>query len=64
MVELNIQELEGLADPMRKEVALVRKKVDSVNKELKPLSLTVQKKVWPLHNNQIHLISFSKYMSG
>nr|VDC92992.1 unnamed protein product [Brassica oleracea] len=38
------EELEGLADPMRKEVALVRKKVDSVNKELKPLSLTVQKK--------------------
>lgn len=49
MVELNVQELEGLGDPMRKEVALVRKKVDSVNKELKPLSLTVQKKVWPLH---------------
>ncbi|KAJ4898329.1 hypothetical protein Rs2_25123 [Raphanus sativus] len=38
------EELEGLADPMRKEVALVRKKVDSVNKELKPLGLTVQKK--------------------
>lgn len=30
---------------MRKEVALVRKKIDSVNKELKPLGHTVQKKV-------------------
>ena len=30
------EELEALADPMRKEVALVRKKIDSVNKELKP----------------------------
>ena len=38
------EELEALADPMRKEVALVRKKIDSVNKELKPLGHTVQKK--------------------
>ncbi|CAN6826160.1 hypothetical protein HID58_056905 [Brassica napus] len=38
------EELEGLADPMRKKVALVRKKIDSVNKELKPLGHTVQKK--------------------
>jgi chromosome segregation ATPase len=38
------EELEGLADPMRKEVAMVRKKIDSVNKELKPLGHTVQKK--------------------
>ncbi|RIA05470.1 hypothetical protein BRARA_K00231 [Brassica rapa] len=29
------EELEGLAEPMRKEVALARKKIDSVNKELK-----------------------------
>ncbi|CAF1803415.1 unnamed protein product [Brassica napus] len=29
---------------MRKEVALARKKIDSVNKELKPLGHTVQKK--------------------
>jgi uncharacterized coiled-coil DUF342 family protein len=29
---------------MRKEVAMVRKKIDSVNKELKPLGHTVQKK--------------------
>ncbi|CAN1275838.1 hypothetical protein LINPERPRIM_LOCUS15832 [Linum perenne] len=38
------QELEGLADPMRKEVSFVRKKIDSVNKELKPLGHSVQKK--------------------
>ncbi|XP_022744619.1 uncharacterized protein LOC111295411 isoform X2 [Durio zibethinus] len=37
-------ELEALADPMRKEVALVRKKIDVVNKELKPLGHTCQKK--------------------
>ncbi|KAF1881456.1 hypothetical protein Lal_00023492 [Lupinus albus] len=37
-------ELEALADPMRKEVALVRKKIDSVHKELKPLSHNCQKK--------------------
>lgn len=34
-----------MADPMRKEVNWVRKKIDSVNKELKPLGSTVQKKV-------------------
>lgn len=39
------QELEALADPMRKEVAQVRKKIDAVNKELKPLGHTCQKKV-------------------
>ncbi|KAL8140571.1 hypothetical protein V2J09_006592 [Rumex salicifolius] len=38
------EELEALADPMRKEVAHVRKRVDSVNKDLKLLGLTVQKK--------------------
>ncbi|CAK8544029.1 unnamed protein product [Lathyrus sativus] len=38
------QELEALADPMRKEVSVVRKKIDSVNKELKPLGLSCQKK--------------------
>lgn len=34
-----------MADPMRKEVAVVRKKIDSINKELKPLGHTCQKKV-------------------
>lgn len=43
-----IQELEGFADPMRKEVTMVRKKIDSLDKELKPLGNTVQKKVWVL----------------
>ncbi|MED6147258.1 hypothetical protein PIB30_042445 [Stylosanthes scabra] len=38
------EELEALADPMRKEVAIVRKRIDSVNKELKPLGHTCQKK--------------------
>jgi len=38
------EELEALADPMKKEVAIVRKKIDSVNKELKPLGQTCQKK--------------------
>ena len=39
------QELEALADPMRKEVSLVRKKIDTVNKELKSLGHSCQKKV-------------------
>ncbi|KZV44409.1 hypothetical protein F511_38820 [Dorcoceras hygrometricum] len=38
------EELDALADPMRKDVSLVRKKIDSVNKELKPLGLSCQKK--------------------
>jgi len=38
------EELEALADPMKKEVSLVRKKIDSVNKELKPLGQACQKK--------------------
>ncbi|XP_058739084.1 uncharacterized protein LOC131610993 isoform X1 [Vicia villosa] len=38
------QELEALADPMRKEVSVVRKRIDSVNKELKPLGISCQKK--------------------
>lgn len=29
---ITYQKLEGLADPMRKEVALARKEIDSVNK--------------------------------
>ncbi|KAL6336811.1 hypothetical protein AAG906_036125 [Vitis piasezkii] len=38
------EELEALADPMRKEVAQVRKKIDSVNRDLKPLGQSCQKK--------------------
>ncbi|KAI3820127.1 hypothetical protein L1987_13985 [Smallanthus sonchifolius] len=38
------EELEALTDPMKKEVTLVRKKIDSVNKELKPLGHNCQKK--------------------
>lgn len=42
---MDYQELDGLADPMKKEVSVVRKRIDSVNKELKPLGQTCQKKV-------------------
>ncbi|KAF8088561.1 hypothetical protein N665_0536s0012 [Sinapis alba] len=38
------EELEGFADPMRKEVTLIRKKIDSLDKEIRPLGNTVQKK--------------------
>ncbi|KAF5447559.1 hypothetical protein F2P56_033105 [Juglans regia] len=38
------EELEGLTDPMRKEVGLIRKRIDVVNKELKPLGQNCQKK--------------------
>ncbi|CAH2056989.1 unnamed protein product [Thlaspi arvense] len=38
------EELEALADPMKKEVSAVRKKIDTVNKELKPLGQSCQKK--------------------
>ena len=47
------QELETMADPMRKEVNWLRKKIDSVNKELKPLGSTVQKKVSTLVKEQL-----------
>ncbi|KAI3706468.1 hypothetical protein L6452_24235 [Arctium lappa] len=38
------QELEALEDPRRKEVTSVRKKIDLVNKELKPLGQSCHKK--------------------
>ncbi|OVA05950.1 Transcriptional activator [Macleaya cordata] len=38
------QELEALTDPMRKEVSVVRKKIDTINRELKPLERSCQKK--------------------
>lgn len=34
-----------MADPLRKDVSVVRKKIDTVNKELKPLGLSCQRKV-------------------
>ncbi|KAB2631589.1 hypothetical protein D8674_009108 [Pyrus ussuriensis x Pyrus communis] len=37
-------ELEGLSDPMRKDVSQVRKKINAINKELKSLGHTCQKK--------------------
>ncbi|XVF69117.1 hypothetical protein PTKIN_Ptkin11bG0055100 [Pterospermum kingtungense] len=38
------EELDALIDPMRKEVAILRKKIDNVNRELKPLGQSCQKK--------------------
>ncbi|KDP45007.1 hypothetical protein JCGZ_01507 [Jatropha curcas] len=38
------EELEVMCDPMRKEVAMVRKKIDLANRELKPLGQSCQKK--------------------
>lgn len=40
-----MKELEVLDDPMRKEVAMLRKKIDLANRDLKPLGLNYQKKV-------------------
>ncbi|XP_042509205.1 uncharacterized protein LOC122084845 [Macadamia integrifolia] len=37
-------ELEAMADPMRKDVSSIRKKIDTVNRELKPLGQSCQKK--------------------
>lgn len=42
------QELEVLTDPMRKEVAAVRKRIDMANRDLKPLGQSCQKKVFTL----------------
>nr|XP_011469165.1 PREDICTED: uncharacterized protein LOC101299716 isoform X1 [Fragaria vesca subsp. vesca] len=47
------EELEALSDPNRKELANVRKKIDMVNRELKPLGLGCQKKV-------LHSLLFSE----
>ncbi|KAF3556651.1 hypothetical protein F2Q69_00016792 [Brassica cretica] len=38
------EELESLTDPMRKEISAIRKKVDAINRELKPLGQSCQKK--------------------
>ncbi|XP_050369969.1 uncharacterized protein LOC126788054 [Argentina anserina] len=38
------EELELLTDPMRKEVASIRKRIDLVNKDLKPLGQSCQRK--------------------
>ncbi|CAI9105562.1 OLC1v1004507C1 [Oldenlandia corymbosa var. corymbosa] len=39
------EELEALADPTRKEVAIIRKRVDLINRDLKTLGQTCQRKV-------------------
>ncbi|KAI3461318.1 hypothetical protein Pfo_017981 [Paulownia fortunei] len=38
------EELEALNDPMRKEVAIIRKRIDLINRDLKPMGLSCQKK--------------------
>ncbi|KAF5727515.1 syncoilin [Tripterygium wilfordii] len=38
------EELEDLVDPMRKDVAMLRKRIDTLNRELKPLGISCQKK--------------------
>lgn len=40
-----VQELEAMADPTRKEVAAIRKKIDAINREMKPLRQSCLKKV-------------------
>lgn len=42
---LIMQQLEEMQDPLRKEVANVRKRIDMANRELKPLGQSCQKKV-------------------
>lgn len=46
--KLMLQELDALIDPMRKDIAFLRKKIDTVNRELKPLGQSCQKKVQTL----------------
>ncbi|MFQ6631600.1 hypothetical protein Gotur_009491 [Gossypium turneri] len=38
------EELDALIDPMRKDIAFLRKKIDTANRELKPLGQSCQKK--------------------
>lgn len=48
-----------MADPMRKDVSVVRKRIDVVNKELRPLGTNVQKKVCILLG---HYKVYNKYL--
>lgn len=51
------QELEIMGDPMRKEVGMVRKKIDMANRDIKSLAQSCQKKVsshiFILYNKQL-----------
>lgn len=42
-----MKELEVMGDPMGKEVGIVRKRIDTVKRELKSLGQICQKKVLP-----------------
>ncbi|KAG2571943.1 hypothetical protein PVAP13_7KG122200 [Panicum virgatum] len=59
------QELEGMADPTRKEVESIRKRIDTVNRQLKPLGKSCVKKSKEkalLVNRLIELVSESERM--
>ncbi|CAH2060436.1 unnamed protein product [Thlaspi arvense] len=44
------EELEALTDPMRKEISAIRKRVDAINRELKPLGQSCQRKFFRYEN--------------
>ena len=55
------QELELMADPTRREVDAIRKRIDKVNKHLKPLAKTCLKKVLYCTLNALQLQVFFHY---
>lgn len=52
-LQVELQELEGMADPTRKEIESTRKRIDSVNRQLKPLGQSCIKKVKKKSNNEL-----------
>lgn len=44
-IEILLQELESLEDPTKKEVAEIRKKIEAVDRELRPMKQICEKKV-------------------
>ena len=48
-VAWNVQELEGLEDPTKQEVADIRKKIEVVDRELRPMKQLCEKKVRKKH---------------
>lgn len=58
------QELEVLTDPMRKEVAAVRKRIDMVNRDLKSMGQVCQKKVLSLNCLFFPCLLFLSFFHG
>lgn len=58
------QELEVLTDPMRKEVAAVRKRIDMVNRDLKSMGQVCQKKVFSLNCLFFPCLLFLSFFHG